>query len=66
MPTLVGVGILAFISRINFLLNLIEHEKSFINLRPVLFAVLRLRGLIYHKRVFFPMKARKKYYHMRV
>ena len=29
-------------------------------------AALRLRGLIYHMRVFFSTKARKKYYHMRV
>ena len=29
-------------------------------------AILRLRGLIYHMHVFFSLKARKKYYHMRV
>ena len=29
-------------------------------------AALRLRGLIYHMRVFFSTKVRKKYYHMRV
>ena len=35
------------------------------DISPVV-AVLRLRGLIYHMRVFFSTKARKKYYHMRV
>ena len=35
MPT--TVGILAFMSRKNFMLNWVEHEKSFINSRPGLF-----------------------------
>ena len=31
MPTIVAiVGILTFISRINFMLSLVEHEKSYI------------------------------------
>ena len=33
MPTIVGIFI--FISRENFMLSLVEHEKSFITLRPV-------------------------------
>ena len=32
MPTI--VGILTFISRINFVLSRVEHEKSFITLGP--------------------------------
>ena len=32
MPTI--VGILSFMNRINFMLSWVEHEKSFITLRP--------------------------------
>ena len=32
MPTI--VGILTFMSRVNFVLSLVEHEKSFITLGP--------------------------------
>ena len=32
MPTI--VGILTFMSMINFMLNFVEHEKSFITLGP--------------------------------
>ena len=34
MPTI--VGILTFMSRINFVLSQVEHEKSFITSRPSL------------------------------
>ena len=38
MPTI--VGILTFMSRINFLLNLVEYEKSFITSGPDLIYML--------------------------
>ena len=41
MPTI--VGILTFMSRINFLLSLVEHEKSFITSGPGLLLMLIYR-----------------------
>ena len=34
MPILMNVGIFTFMSRINFVLSSVEHEKSFITSRP--------------------------------
>ena len=34
MPTLLVVGIFIFISRENFMLSSVEHEKRFITLEP--------------------------------
>ena len=38
------VGILTFMSRINFVLSLVEHEKSFITLGPDFIGVLVCSG----------------------
>ena len=42
MPTI--VGILTFMSRINFLLSRVEYEKSFMTLGPVVAASMNYQG----------------------
>ena len=50
MPTL--VGILTFMSRINFVLSRVEYEKSFITLGPGIFFIWPYEGLTASKTVF--------------
>ena len=52
MPTI--VGILTFMSRINFVLSWLEHEKSFITSGPeflLLLKILQINVAIYGKEI---------------
>ena len=57
MPTI--VGILTFMSRINFVLSRVEHGKSFITLGPVLYhfttaakqTMIKEQYVYFHKRL---------------
>ena len=46
MPTIVGILILTIMSMIHFMLNCVEHEKSFITSGPDVFRLVNLQTQI--------------------